>query len=82
MKMSVRSLIMRLLRKVGIPLAAILILLALLIAVIILKYEQEGMFLPFAVRPDIEGTETSACQQNTVEYIKENILIPNWRITK
>ena len=39
---------MRLFRKVGIPLIALLILLILMFVTVVLMYEQNGRFLPFA----------------------------------
>ena len=51
---------MTLLRKYGIPLVAILILLVLLVAVLVLIYQQNGLLLPFAAQPDKEET-SSVC---------------------
>lgn len=72
---------MRLLRQVGIPLLAILILLSLLLAAVILIYEQKGRMLPFASHSGNETTEASNHQPSVVEYIQENYN-PDWRILK
>ncbi len=71
---------MTLLRDVWIPLLAILILLVLLLAVLVLVYEQNGLFLPFASQADDAETTASVCLPEKIEI--NNIVIPNWRILK
>ena len=72
---------MSLLRKVGIPLLAILILLVLLLAVLILVYEQNGLLLPFASQPGNQESETVACFPSKIETMNNTIIL-NWRIMK
>ncbi len=72
---------MTLLRDVWIPLLAILILLVLLVAVLVLIYEQNGLFLPFASQPDDAETTSAVCLPEKFEIIN-NKVIPNWRILK
>ena len=70
---------MKLLKKIGFPLLAIIILLALLLAVLILMYEQNGLFLPFASHPDNAETENAECTPRVPETTN-NTLSVNWRI--
>lgn len=70
---------MALLRKVGIPLVALLVLLAMLLAVLIIIYDQNGVFLPFAAQPDDTEAETSIYIPDNDEF-KINILFSNWRL--
>ena len=55
---------------------AILVLLALLVAVLVVIYDQNGIFLPFASRPDAVPLKA------VIDQINENVYIPNWRIIK
>lgn len=61
---------------------AILVLLALLVAVLVVIYDQSGIFLPFASRPDAVPPETVAFLPEIIDQINENVNIPNWRIIK
>jgi hypothetical protein len=70
---------MKLLRDFGIPLVALLVLLALLLAVLIIIYDQNGIFLPFAVQPEETDADTAVCIPDNDEY-KTNILFLNWRL--
>ncbi len=73
---------MNLFRNAIIPLIAILILLALLVAAIVLIYEQKGLLLPFASQPDEATAETTVCAPKIVLCLNENTLFSNWRILK
>ena len=73
---------MRLLRRVGIPLLAILILLALLLAAVVLIYEQKGVRLPFSRYSDDMTAEACAPMQEHTSSVFENKSTPNWRIIK
>lgn len=72
---------MELFRNFGWLIIAILVLLALLIAALVVVYDQNGLFLPFAAQPDSEVTTAALClhDQNS---LNNNIIIPNWRILK
>jgi hypothetical protein len=65
---------MRLLRNVGIPLAAILILLILLLAVVVLIYKQNGLMLPFSRNSDFDGAEETESNISGIEYKNQNLL--------
>ena len=59
---------MKLLRDFGIPLVALLVLLALLLAVLIIIYDQNGIFLPFAAQPEETDADTAVCIPDNDEY--------------
>ncbi len=73
---------MDLFRKYGWLIIAILVLLALLVAVLVVIYDQNGILLPFASQPDAVPPETVAFLPDKIDQINENVYIPNWRIMK
>ena len=73
---------MDLFRKFGWLIIAILVLLALLVAVLVVIYDQNGIFLPFSSQPDAAPPETVAFLPVKIDQINENVYIPNWRIMK
>ena len=68
---------MDLFRNFGWLFIAILVLLVLLVAVLVVIYDQNGLFLPFASQPDALPPQTVAYLPNEIYRINE---IPNWRI--
>ncbi len=57
---------MYLLRKLGIPLAALLILSILALITVILLYEQNGLHLPSFERPETDPPETTALPESEI----------------
>lgn len=67
-------------RSYGWLIIAILVLLILLVAVLVVIYDQNGIFLPFASQPDPMPPESVVSLPNKIDHINEIIYIPNWRI--
>ena len=74
----IRRKVMYLLRKLGIPLAAILILSILALITVVLIYEQNGLILPSFDLPEKEVPETTVTPKTTVtaENQRNNYYIP------
>ncbi len=73
---------MDLFRNFGWLFIAILVLLVLLVAVLVVMYDQNGVFLPFSTQPDPVPPETVALIPYIIDQINENVYIPNWRMLK